>query len=101
MIGRLLLLQVCLYLKVLSLFPDDFTAGYLESEILNQVDILQNGYKFPFWIKSQALVHIRVVSSSSNNGCEFIRLGRNSAIVVNPPGQSAPVSIPRTIIDSV
>ncbi|KAL6065431.1 Peroxisome biosynthesis protein pex1 [Balamuthia mandrillaris] len=66
--------------------PDDWeivelNQGYLEEQILNQINVVYEGQVFPLWIRQQTLVHFRIVSTAPG---PFVRLVRDAEVVIAP-----------------
>lgn len=59
----------------------ELNANYVEENLLRQVDVLTYGKPFPFWIRQSQLIHLQLVSTSSQ---PFVRLGLQSEVVVVP-----------------
>ena len=61
--------------------------AYAEGQVLNQVGVVAAGQVFPFWVRNQAVVRLRVTSTAPG---PVVRLVRGSELVIAPIARSGP-----------
>eukprot|EP00898_Chlorokybus_atmophyticus_P005332 jgi/Chlat1/57/ChrspC240389S00935 len=80
----------------------EVNAAYLEEQLLIQVGVLREGQEFPAWIRNQAVLYLRAVSTSPSR---LVRLTAGTELFVAPKLRELPsaprVKVPKRTPDRV